>query len=240
MKETMMKLLRAQEIDLEIDSLEKSRKDYPKQIETLKNELGEIEARLGEIEDTILDNKKKRMMIEEEIAAEQETLKKKEKRLLETKTNKEYTAVQHEIEAAREKIDNLETEDLEFMTEIDELEPKKEELEKELAEKREHNTAEIEEITEKFNSIESDIATLDRQRKEQMKDVTGRPLSVYDRLRKGKSGIAISTVDHRKHSCRGCFKQLPPQKVLEVRRGEKLIFCESCGRLLVWDDREQD
>jgi len=238
MKEALARLLRAQEIDLEIDTLVRSKKDYPLQIETLKKELEDLGQQLEETENLILENKKSRMMIEEEIAAEREILEKREMRLLETKTNKEYTAVQHEIEAARERIDNLETEDLELMTELDELEPKLKEIRERYETTKKSNTETIEDIQEKFESIESDIAILERHRTEQLKEVTGRPLSVYQRLRKGRSGIAVSTVDHRKHSCRGCFKQLPPQKVLEVRRGTKLIFCESCGRILVWDERE--
>ncbi len=69
---------------------------------------------------------------------------------------------------------------------------------------------------------------------------TERGLSIYNRLRKGKSGIAISPVDKHKLTCRGCYKQLPPQKVMEVRRGEKIILCESCGRILVWDNRTEE
>ncbi|MCD6308629.1 MAG: hypothetical protein J7M24_06495 [Candidatus Latescibacteria bacterium] len=240
MREILAKLLRAQEIDLKIDNLVKSKKDYPQKIKELKKEIDDLEQQAAETEKRILENKKSRMMIEEEITAERETLEKKKKRLLETKTNKEYTAIQHEIEAARERVDNLETEDLELMAEFDELEPKMKEVGEQYEAGKKSNTETIEDIQLRFDSIESDIAKLERQRAEQLKGVSGRPLTVYQRLRKGKSGIAVSTVDHKKHSCRGCFKQLPPQKVLEVRRGTKLIFCESCGRILVWDEREGD
>ena len=238
MKENLTKLLYAQEIDLEIDRLMRSKKVYPMQIETLEKEIEDLIAAVADIEKRIFENKKTRMMVEEEITAEKEVLAKKEKRLLETQTNKEYTAVQHEIEGARERIDNLETEDLEMMTELDELEPKCEELTVKLDEIKDSNTAQVKEIQENFNSIESDIAKLEKRRDVMLDEVEKRPLSVYNRLRKGKSGLAVATVDHAKLSCRGCFKQLPPQKVLEVRRQNNMIFCESCGRILFWDDRE--
>lgn len=238
MKDNLIKLLSAQKIDLEIDRLKKAKSDYPVQIERLKNEITELERAVEETEIRITENKKSRLMIEEEITAERDMLSKKEKRLLETQTNKEYTAVQHEIEGARERIDNLETEELNLMTQFDQLEPELAGYAEKYETVKEKNTAEIEEMQNKFDSIESDIDELDKQRTVLLSEVDARPLSVYNRLRKGKSGIAVSEVDQKKLSCSGCFKQLPPQKVLEVRRATKLIFCENCGRILTWDDRE--
>lgn len=240
MKETLMCLLSAQEIDLEIDKLNKARKDYPSMIEALKKEIVDLEASVVNKEAAITEKKKSRMMIEEEIAAEKDVLSKKEKRLLETQTNKEYTAVQHEIESAREKIDKLETEDLELMTALDTLQPELDELKAVLETKRNENNVGIDNYQKKYDSIETDVEALRKKSETALANVTGRPLSVYTRLRKGKSGIAIAVVDHKKLSCTGCNKQLPPQKVVEVRRNQQLIFCESCGRILMWDDRGGD
>jgi len=238
MKEQLSKLLAAQKIDLEIDQLERSREDYPREIELLKKEIVDFETELSETDAAIAENEKSRRLIEEEIAAERDTQKKKEARLIETKTNKEYTAVQHEIVAARERVDSLETEDLELMTAMDELTPKQQELTDRLAEIRKNNETAIAEIQHKFDSIESDVAKLDRSRERTLKGIDSRSNSVYTRLRKGKGGIAVVTVDPVKLTCRGCHKKLPHQKVLEIRRSERLIFCESCGRVLAWDQSE--
>lgn len=238
MQETLMTLLRAQDIDLEIDKLIKAKKEYPIRIESLKKEITELEDSVQDKDSRLLQNKKSRLMIEEEITAEREVLANKEKRLLETQTNKEYTAVQHEIESAREKIDRLETENLELMTAQDTLQPELDELRSTLETMTKENSALIEELQEKFDSIETDIAALASSRDTILRKVEQRYLSVYTRLRKGRTGVAVAPVDQRKLSCSGCFKHLPPQKVVEVRRGQRMIFCESCGKILVWDDRE--
>lgn len=235
MKNDLMKLLKAQKIDLEIDQLNKYKEDYPLEKENLKKEIDDLKNSLEDIKAVILEKEKNRRNVENEIEAERETLSFKEKRLIETKTNKEYTAVQHEIELARERIDSLETEDLELMTELDTLGPKKEEIDNNLKEIEKNNTSKINEIQKKFESIESDVKKRELKRKKALKDINDRALSAYNRLRKGRSNLAVSTVDPVKHFCRGCFKQLPPQKVLEIRRSNKVIFCENCGRILVWD-----
>lgn len=237
MKEEFSKLLDAQDIDLEIDQLVRAKKDYPEEISTLQKEIDDLKREIDETGERIDENRKNRLLIEDELEAEHDMLSKKEKRLLETKSNKEYNAVQAEIEQARARIDNLETEDIQLMTENDELTPKLEDLNTGYKKTKTDNTATIKDIQKKFDSIESDIAEREKRRDAALSDVNKRVLSVYTRLRKGKSGLAVAHVDHVKFSCKGCHKQLPPQKVLEVRRSNKLIFCENCGRILVWDPR---
>ena len=239
MEKDMAKLLEAQKIDLEIDKINKYRTEYPHQQQQLKQEVERLHQELEKTATTITENETSRRNIESEISAEREQLLLKEQRLLETKTNKEYNAVQNEITQARERIDSLETEDLELMTSLDSLIPQKAELEKTLTETEKKNHDEIKDIQKKFESIESDITALEHKRKLTLEGVNARALSIYSRLRRGKDGVAVSVVDPVKFSCRGCFKQLPPQKVLELRRKNKMIFCENCGRILVWDSSNE-
>jgi uncharacterized protein len=240
MKEDLIKLLEAQEIDLEIDTLLKSKKEYPEQIEFLEKEIADLKQSLDDVDELIASAKKNGSELELELLAEREILSKKEKRLLETKTNKEYNAVQNEIVQARDRIDTLETEDIEIMSKLDELIPKREEIREKLEIMSAENTSRIAELRKSFDSIETDIEHLDKKRNAILADVNKRHLAIYNRLRKGRGGIAIATVNKAKLSCRGCFKPLPPQKVLEVRRCTVMLFCENCGRILAWDDREEN
>ncbi|MFC1541904.1 zinc ribbon domain-containing protein [Candidatus Latescibacterota bacterium] len=238
MKNELMKLLNAQKNDLKIDELNRNRNEYPKQKENLLKEISDIEKTLEEIGADITEKKKNRLLIENEIKAEREALAKKDNRLLETKTNKEYTAVQHEIMQARERIDALETEDIELMTELDTLEAKKKETIKLSKEIKKANNKKVKDIQESFDSIESDIKKLEKNTERSLKDVGERTINIYKRLRKGKNGLAVSTVNPAKQSCQGCYKRLPPQKVQEIRKGNIIIFCENCGRILVWDEEQ--
>jgi uncharacterized protein len=240
MKEDLMHLLDAQEIDLEIDNRLKSQKEYPSQIEFLEKEVADLKQLLDDMDKLIAETKQNRHELEQELQVERELLVKKEKRLLETKTNKEYNAVQSEIIQARDRIDALETEDIEGMSKLDELTPKREETQQKLEAMTTENTVRIREFKKCFDSIETDIAKLEKKRNEILSSVNKRHLAVYNRLRKGRGGIAIATVNKAKLSCRGCFKHLPPQKVLEVRRCNAMLFCENCGRILMWDEREAD
>jgi len=234
MNDDIQKLMEAQNTDLEIDKLRKFEQSYPTQMQTLKDEISTLETNLADTIEGIKKNEANRGTIETEIAAERERLASRKQRLLITKTNKEYTAVQHEIVQSRERIDMLETEDIEIMTELDRLRQAKVEYEEKLEEVRKANTEKIAEIQEKYDSLESDIAVLGKKSERALDSIPPNTLAVYRRLRRSKSGVAIVLVDPVKLSCRGCFKQLPPQKILELRRHDKLMFCENCGRLLYW------
>ena len=237
MKAELLRILEVQEIDLEIDKLIKTEKDYPEQIEFLKNQLENLSRTLTDLETSLEESRRTRGDIDAEVQAEREMLEKKEKRLLETKTNKEYNAVQSEIEQARERIDALETEEIEIMGKIESLEPQIEESRKRLAEVSAENSERIEEIEKSLGSVESDIHALEEKRDALKVGVSKRIIDIYVRLRKGRSSVAVTTLNKFKLSCNGCFKHLPPQRVQEIRRGKTLIMCESCARILVWDDR---
>jgi predicted nucleic acid-binding Zn-ribbon protein len=49
-----------------------------------------------------------------------------------------------------------------------------------------------------------------------------------------KHGIAVVPVV--KGACGGCYASLPPQRVNEVRLGERVVLCDACSRILVWDE----
>ena len=47
------------------------------------------------------------------------------------------------------------------------------------------------------------------------------------------AAMAVSeAVDNR---CIQCHMTLRPQLLQELKRGEKLMYCESCGRMLYWN-----
>ncbi|HNU07002.1 MAG TPA: C4-type zinc ribbon domain-containing protein, partial [Pyrinomonadaceae bacterium] len=55
--------------------------------------------------------------------------------------------------------------------------------------------------------------------------------AVYDRLaQRSRDGIAVAEVVNG--SCSACFMSLRPQVQMEVRRGDQIITCESCTRIL--------
>jgi len=64
-----------------------------------------------------------------------------------------------------------------------------------------------------------------------VEDMDAQLLQMYER-KKGLRGIRIAAV--RREACGACFHQMPAQTLNEVRIGNRVIYCESCGTIMVW------
>ena len=57
---------------------------------------------------------------------------------------------------------------------------------------------------------------------------------IYERLLKNKKDRVVVPIEQR--TCSGCHIVLTPQHENLVRKGDRLIFCEHCSRILFWQE----
>lgn len=235
MRESLMRLLDLQDTDSHIDQLERAKREYPDMISALESELDQSRRSLQEQREREGQLEKERRHFERELEVADIQLKRHKERLDEVKTDKEYRALQREIEAWESNVSENETQVLKAMAELEELNVKilhsREALEKEEREKRDQIT----ELTAKLDLTEKELDSYQTKRQKVAGGVQETVLSTYERIRKVKGGVAVVPVT--REACGGCFNQLPPQKVVETKKNERLITCENCGRILVWDER---
>jgi predicted nucleic acid-binding Zn-ribbon protein len=177
------------------------------------------------------DSVKSRDSNEEEIEKLKENQKKFKAQLYQVRNNKEYDALTKEIDHTEEEINKLDGENNSLADrskilsqEIEEISPKVEELKNELKVKE----ADLKEI---IKANEREESKLVEERKKIESQVKKNDLSSYIRIRKAKKGLAVATI--RRSACSGCHNIVPSQRQLEIRRNNKLFFCEYCGRILV-------
>ena len=151
-------------------------------------------------------------------------------RLSELKTNKEYQAHLFEIEQARKKKDSIEENVLEMMERVEENENAIKELEVQASEAKNVFEAEKARVEAQFAELANELSDLERQQKMVAEMVEKPLLARYNRLKTMRKGFAVAEV--RDGSCGGCRLQLPPQLVAEVRRGDELMDCSYCHRIL--------
>ena len=233
-EEDLIILLDLQSVDHRINQLRRDKGDYPKRTEALEQALREAEEILKAQQDRIAELKKMGRHYERELAQANEALKSHEARLNEVKTNKEYDALQHEIETWRDSVDQNETSLVETMTELEELTVGIEQEAAASQEEKQAKRAEIESLKSKLDVIETQIEQEQQAREKLTQGVRPRLLAAYERIRKAK-GDAVARVTRQ--ACGGCFTRLPPQFVAELRKRSRIIHCENCGRILVWDER---
>lgn len=75
------------------------------------------------------------------------------------------------------------------------------------------------------------LAALKVERAKVTAMITGPMLAEYERLRREKRGRAISRIE--RSNCQGCRIALPSGIIAHARAGRDLVYCPSCGRLLM-------
>lgn len=71
----------------------------------------------------------------------------------------------------------------------------------------------------------------------QMEDVRNDLRRIYERYFSKFGERAIVPV--KGGVCSGCFIAIPPMRQDKIRAMDEIIYCENCGRILIWDDESE-
>jgi uncharacterized protein len=168
------------------------------------------------------------------IKGSQDLIKKYEKQSDNVKNNREFEAINKEIEMQTLEV-KLAEKHIKDATEDIAEKGKQLEVAKKAVSTKETN------LKGKKGELEKIIAETDKEEKHYNKlakaareNVDERLLVSYDRIRKNyRNGLAVVPVE--RDACGGCFNAIPPQKQSEIKQRKKIIVCENCGRILVDD-----
>ncbi|NWF89400.1 MAG: hypothetical protein HXY50_08040 [Ignavibacteriaceae bacterium] len=224
-------LYELQLLDDQLDELEELRGDLPRTVVDLETKIKALNDETEEKEIKKKEALEKREENDEEIEKLKTNQKKFKAQLYQVRNNKEYDALTKEIDNSEEQINKLEAENnaladasKTLAMDIEAIAPQLEELKAELKIKE----AELKEI---IKANEKEEAKLKEKRKKIVEDTKKPDYAAYMRIRKAKKGKAVVTI--RRSACSGCHNIVPSQRQLEIRRNNKLFFCEYCGRILV-------
>ena len=238
MQESLKTLLELQKVDQDLYTLKQNKVDIPNQLETMNSEQIEAETRVNNQEEKEADFDRNRRQSERDLEVVQDQIKKYQGQLYSVKTNKEYDALQAEIQTQKTVIGNLEDSILQLITEAESatetLDVMRAETEALIAQFGEERGK----LESKLEAIDENVAIKMDERTRMAMHVENRILKVYDRLRRNLGDMTVVSV--KKGACSGCFYVIPLQVVLQIRQSEKLISCESCGRILMIEDGEEN
>jgi len=235
MKESLFALLKLQEVDNEVDSLRKHKSDYPQRVAELEQLIATLgDERKNKREELAKQEANLRHFGQQLVTAEDD-FKRHQARMPEIKTNREYDALQQEMMALQHAIDEFQEEKKKAAEEAQRLTAAIEEDEQQFAEKTQSAEVEIAGLREKVRTLDEEIAQAIDRRKAVAAEVPARAVTMYERVRRGKKRAVVRVV---RDACSGCWTNLPPQKINELRMSRRIIMCDGCGRILVWDDRQ--
>lgn len=234
MNDELLALVQLQETDQNINRLRVEVSALPKHLASLEEKLGRQKAGVDEANKAIKDEEAKRRRLESDLKDIQQKIAKFREQSSSVKTNEQYHALQHEIGYAEAEIHKIEDRELESMERSEQLEIQLRRAQQELTDNA--KVVEIEKESARSTSEEQQkhLAALNEDRTRLRAQVAEAVLANYDRIASSR-GTAIARVEGQR--CLACQMALRPQLWNQVRSGE-LIPCESCGRLLYFDNEK--
>ncbi|MEA2111116.1 MAG: C4-type zinc ribbon domain-containing protein [Campylobacterota bacterium] len=223
-------------VDKEIDAfeprIEEANYKYETAQATSQSTAKEIETLEEEIKEEMLKKQKNELHLAE-LSAKLEENKKKSS---EIKTEREMKSLQLEEEIAKEQV-TFANEEIERLDRI--IASKKESVSVCQA-SRDELAASLDVIK---SEVDSKLAEIDKERAvvfaKKEKLVTGmnqKGLSFYQKIRRWAKNTTAVTV--KKQACMGCFMKINDKIYSEVIKGEEIITCPHCGRILYLDKDE--
>lgn len=231
----LVALYTLQSVDSEIDKIKIVRGELPQAVQDLEDEIAGLNTRIENITAEIRETEQAVKNRTNEIAEHEEQIKTYQKQQDNVRNNREFEAINKEIEFQQLEIQLCERKNREgsarakdLKQHIDAAKLLLENREKDLAAKRE-------ELTSIIAETEKDEQRLLGKSKEQEQFIEDRYLTAYKRIRgAARNGLAVVQID--RDACGGCFSAIPPQRQMEIKMHKKVIVCENCGRILVDDD----
>ena len=233
----MKLLIGLQACDIRIKENLAQKERGPAAVQKREEDLAAAETLLQEEMDKLGAHDSLRRETEREIQDLDERLKKAEVKLSSIASNKEYKAALKEIEGIKHEKEALETAVIELMEKKDELVNACDDNRKNAETVKQQFDQDRKQILRDMKILDKDLKKLEKERKRCCKATDGSLLEKYDMLRGHKNGIAITPVI--KGVCQTCHMAIPPQKFNELIRGDRLMNCPSCARIMYWGEDER-
>jgi predicted nucleic acid-binding Zn-ribbon protein len=232
-KAELEKLIALQKLDTTIRKLEKELEAIPQRRAEIEREFDQRAFEIRALESRRDEAKHTRARLENEVVEQRGRAERAERNLMSSKKQDEYTAAIREADAARKQISTLETQILEQMEILENAEAALSERADEIATLNSDREARLKASDEETRRQSEQLVTAHKERDQVFANLP-KPLSaMYSRISaRIRDGVAVA--EARNRSCTACFMSLRPQVMAEIRRGEDIITCDNCGRILYY------
>lgn len=234
MLEGLSQLLELQRLDDDLAAFEKEHEGLPGRRASVEQRRDDAAARQEQAREQLTAAEIAQRQAESSLQDSEALLLKLEGQQNQVKTNEAYTALLREIDQARGEISDRETDILEAMDAIESARAA-------LAEAERAHTEAVAELDRECAAIDAREAELrgmieeHRTRREQVcPNVDPQLLKHYERISKRRSpAVVIVNIE----LCGGCRVGIPAQDFIEILRGESVVTCGNCSRILLHEEK---
>lgn len=234
MKAELSQLIALQNADTNIRRLQSEIESIPERRVEIEKEFDQRAFEIRELEQRRDAAFHERARLEKEIFEQKQRAERADRNLMAAKKPDEYTAAIREADAARKQISAYETNVLEQMEAFEGAEKELQERAPEVEKLRGEMEASFKVFDQQVQDQQKELeqARLDRERL--LKELPKSMSTLYNRISaRIRDGVAVA--EARNGACTACYMALRPQVMADVRRGEEVITCDNCNRILYYN-----
>jgi uncharacterized protein len=233
MSPDLERLIKLQHLDSTIHDARQTIAAHPQRLADADTRLGASQAAVEAARHRLKESQEARRTLEKDAALYQGRLTKFKDQLSAVKTNREYTAMQHEIATAQSDLGAAEEKVLERMMEADAIAADLKAAEAALAAERKQIEAEKKELTDDLAAEQDALARALESRAALVKELEPRLLGLFEQVARARKGVALCSAT-RDGLCSVCHVRLRPAVFQQVRSNDMIVQCDSCQRILYY------
>ncbi|WP_169973598.1 MULTISPECIES: zinc ribbon domain-containing protein [unclassified Campylobacter] len=236
MNKYLEQLVDLAQIDKEIDGFGPRLEKVERVLRATKDEQAGITEQISNIDEAVSELKSQKSQTNAHIAEFSAKIKDVSKKSSAAKTEKEIKALQLEDGLAREQLEAANEE----IERLEKIIASKNDLKAELEAKGAEVAANLEkieaDIAQEVGAIEKERAEIYAKKEKLIGDMNQKILTFYEKIRKWAHNTAVVPV--KKQACYGCFMQINDKTYSAVIKGEDVVTCPHCGRILYKETAE--
>jgi len=232
-KAELSHLIALQNADTNIRRLQAEIESIPERRAEIEKEFDQRAFEIRALEERRDNARQERARLESEIFEQKQRAERADRNLMAAKKPDEYTAAIREADAARKQISAFETQILEQMEIVDQAEKDLQERAPEVEKLGVDMRATFQAFDEQAQTQQRQVEAARAERERLMNELPRATSAMYKRIvSRIRDGVALA--EARNGACMACYMALRPQIMSEVRRGDEVITCDNCNRILYY------
>ena len=225
-------LVELQKVDDAIFAVKTELKQAPQDLESLEQRFATAEAQRNKVLDKLTHIQEQQKRLSLEIDDDSVRIKKSKSKLMQVGNTREYHAMMREMDSMEKQNRSREEEKLALLEELQLQNDALAEVDQTYLAVKAELEVKREGLQERMDKAATKLVGLEKTRANTGSEVPQPVFQRYEFIRRRLEHPVIVPV----HAgvCSGCHIAIPPQSFIELQRGQQILSCPNCQRLIYW------
>ncbi len=219
-----------QAIDAGLDGIRDTQESFAPKLDNIKEDIVLLSGAEAEYKSELATKEVERRDLRDKVEQLKGLIAQSKEKIAQIANNKEYFAVLKELEHNQKQLERQELELAGLVEEIDSIKEQIAENDKDMAAKNEEMAIEEKAISTKVATLERKIKSGERGRQTKTKGLEQAFMRRYLRIRKRYKNAVVAVENG---TCLGCNVNVPPQVYIDLLKGQEMMSCPNCQRIMV-------